>query len=321
MRSLTRGLPLVLLLAIGCNPKEPTQTVASATSQEKTKWVDPEPPPKKKAPTPAAGVGQSARLENMRVKLEGVKLERGEVRDQISGTKIKSTEELVIVELSVENLSTSKKVEFDTWDSDFGIRDAATLVDEFENTYRRVGFGFTAKLVGHLESESLYPGKSTRGVIAFQAPVGKATTLRLALPGRNCDVQGTFTFEFPTAPLRVAAAKPKRGEAEPVPREKPEPPPPSAKPKDFDWGMEVEQRKTLFKRIATLPATVEAAAIAKFGSKPKAGDSVTVKARFETFITNETNKAKDSLVKEFQTSREAIDAIAKEGEAKNWPKK
>ena len=110
-----------------------------------------------------------------------------------------SEDDLLAIHLEMINRSQNKKIEYRSWlgrDIAFS-RDYATLQDNFGNTYKRISFGFGTKIVGHTESESIYPGKSLGDVLVFELPIDTAEYLRLELPAKNFGGEGMLRLQIP----------------------------------------------------------------------------------------------------------------------------
>jgi len=115
-----------------------------------------------------------------------------------------SESDLLTIEIQLTNLSHSKKIEYHSWlgrDISFG-RDFAALEDNFDNTYKRISFGFGTEVIGHTESESIYPGKSLSDVLVFELPVDAVEYLNLELPGKNVGGSGMFRLRIPAKMIR-----------------------------------------------------------------------------------------------------------------------
>jgi hypothetical protein len=111
-----------------------------------------------------------------------------------------SQDDLLMVTLALLNKNPTKKVEYHSWagkDISFD-RDYATLADNFENTYKRIGFGISSYPIGAVErSVSIYPNKVVTDVLVFQVPLDNATYLDLELPAKNFDSEGMIRFRIP----------------------------------------------------------------------------------------------------------------------------
>jgi hypothetical protein len=112
-----------------------------------------------------------------------------------------STDPLLIVRVTIENLSRSRKIDFRGFDPEVPALEFAQLTDNHENSYRRVGFG-AAKPKGQVKIDSIYPGKSIDDLLVFEIPVETAKYLRLELPAKNVGREGTFRFQISSAAIQ-----------------------------------------------------------------------------------------------------------------------
>jgi len=142
----------------------------------------------------------------------GNAVEQGEIRVRVDSAKVdfvtlrgigrdegQSKDKLLQVSLTIENLGDSKKVEYHGWagrDFDIG-NTAGHLHDDLDNSYKRIGFGFANKVVGQIQSESLYPGKSVTDLLVFEEPIEKATFLKLELPASAFGGTGRLRIKIP----------------------------------------------------------------------------------------------------------------------------
>jgi hypothetical protein len=106
--------------------------------------------------------------------------------------------------LEVTNRSQNRKVEYQSWlGRDFTFdRDHATLEDNFGNHYKRINFGIGTELVGHVESESVYLGKSVEDVLVFELPVDSIEYLDLELPAKNFGGEGMLKLRIPRSMIK-----------------------------------------------------------------------------------------------------------------------
>jgi hypothetical protein len=104
----------------------------------------------------------------------------------------------------------------------------------------------------------------------------------------------------------------------------PRPRPATEAPKPPDPKAEAERltaRKATYVKIIGALDQVEAAAVRKFGRKPKADDLAGFTVPYKLFVERETAKALDALSKDLRLSRSELNAIRMEGDAEGWPKK
>lgn len=215
----------------GANRPEPTQeTVAPADTNK----LDPI-PKSNNAPGPVesrAQFGQAVRLDDVQVRLTSVKL--GKVLLKTIGGTGESSKSHLLVGVALQNMNQTRKLDYKTWAGEtFDLDGAfATARDNFGNSYKRVGFGFSTHPVGGIRgSETLYPGKPVADLLVFEAPIEAATYLDFDLPAKNFGGEGVFRFRVPVVDFGASPPKPGKGapdrEADPgrVPERKPEPEP------------------------------------------------------------------------------------------------
>ena len=114
----------------------------------------------------------------------------------------RSQDDLLIVRITVENVSPNKKVDFQRWNMPTQVLGPfATLTDDAGNAYKRIGFGFGNKIDGLEDRESIYPGKTAAATLVFELPVDAATELQLILPAKAVGGQGEFRFALPATAI------------------------------------------------------------------------------------------------------------------------
>jgi len=158
---------------------------------------NPDPKPAKKDQWTHAGT--PLRVGDIQVNVTGAKKGTVAVRDMF-GDERQSKDEHLSIQLSIENLSAAKKLDFSTWrGSDFNFaRDYAILEDNHGNKYKRVTLGVEATPIGGVTRESIYPGKAVTDVLVFEKPVGAVEWLRLELPAKNFGGAGVLRFQIPS---------------------------------------------------------------------------------------------------------------------------
>lgn len=141
-------------------------------------------------------------LGDVFVRVERVAIGKVKLKD-VTGDPWDSTEEQLTIALAVQNQSNTKKLNFRGWAGDVtDILDrAGTLADEHGNTYRRIGFGYTARPVGQASLDSIYPGKAVNDLLVFELPIEAARELRLTLPGAAVGGEGELKLKIPTASI------------------------------------------------------------------------------------------------------------------------
>lgn len=133
-------------------------------------------------------------LGNVQVEVIGATAGLVPLDRRITGGSTSSEESLLSISLRITNLSDSKKLSYSTWrdTTSFLSTDVCSLRDNFDNTYRRVGFPFSASIRGSTDSDSIYPGESIEDVLVFELPVDSASELFLTLPGQKVGERGEF---------------------------------------------------------------------------------------------------------------------------------
>jgi hypothetical protein len=118
-----------------------------------------------------------------------------------------SKDPLCQISLRITNRASASKIDYRGWQGN-SLLSHARLTDEVGNRYRGISFGFGTKVVGQVESESIYPGKSIEDKLVFEVPVDSAKYLRLELPASNLGEKGTVRFQIARHFSSTAAEKP-----------------------------------------------------------------------------------------------------------------
>jgi hypothetical protein len=153
---------------------------------------------------------QAGQLGNVQVRIVSVTLGKVSLRERVpfpghENDRGQSKEALLSVVLDVLNLDENRKLDFKTLaGSDFSFaRDSASLSDNFGNKYRGVSFGFSSLPEFRTLDESIYPNRTIRDQLVFEAPIATAGHLDLEIPGKNVGQEGFFRFRIPaTAVLK-----------------------------------------------------------------------------------------------------------------------
>ncbi|MCK4659228.1 MAG: hypothetical protein KAV82_06860 [Phycisphaerae bacterium] len=151
-----------------------------------------------------ASAKQALRQGDVELRITRVLVGKVPLRGGFDDRETTSQDELLAIHVEITNRSQSKKVEYQGWlGRDFAFnRDYATLEDNFGNRYKRINFGIGTKIVGHVESESIYPGKSLGDVIVFELPVDTAEYLNLELPAKNFGGDGMLRLRIPAGMIQ-----------------------------------------------------------------------------------------------------------------------
>ncbi|CAN5856217.1 hypothetical protein BH11PLA1_BH11PLA1_12880 [soil metagenome] len=154
------------------------------------------------SPLPAewASAETAVKQGDVQVQVKAVKVGPIATQETIGEGTGRSKDPLVSIELEITNLSDTKKLNYRTWGGRaFSFGDSTKLTDNFDNGYTIVHFGFGTKIVGSVESESVYPGKAIKDVIAFEEPVSKVEYLNLELPARQFGGTGMLRIRIPAS--------------------------------------------------------------------------------------------------------------------------
>ena len=196
-----------------------TVAVGEAMSQAMTETTLPTPQTASEAPalktTPASAqksapaaapvetwtpASRSMKVGDITVSIVSVEVGKVPLLDMF-GDEGRSAEALLMITVSIRNNSETKKIEYQTWNGrsfEFG-NDFAVLRDENENLYKRISFG-SSKMKGAVKDvASLYPGDTATDILAYEAPVGAAKKLLLALPAKSVGGSGTIRYEIPAS--------------------------------------------------------------------------------------------------------------------------
>ena len=136
--------------------------------------------------------------DDVQIRITSVQVGKVTLRSTF-GTPGSSKEEFLAIAVELTNLSETKKLEYKTW-AGGGLRyarDLAALCDNFDNTYKRIGF--TDLPEGRTESASIYPGKSIIDVLVFESPLETVEHLDLQLPGKGFGGDGMIRLRIPAS--------------------------------------------------------------------------------------------------------------------------
>lgn len=129
-------------------------------------------------------------------------VELGKVPLESFSGETTSVDDFVTIWVTVANTSEGKKIDFLPWRETRSVfSDRATLKDNFDNSYRKTGFGIN-EIAGVDDELSIYPGKSVKEAIVFEVPVDSAKYLDLVLPADAVDQNGSFRFRIPMSTVR-----------------------------------------------------------------------------------------------------------------------
>jgi hypothetical protein len=179
---------------VGAKPPD-----AAAAANPPAMPVPPNPKVQEQEQENWASAKQAVQQGDVRIRVTKVAVQKIPLKNL--GRSTESTDDLLSVHLQVANTSQTKKVNYLTWrGKDFSLeRDWAAMTDNFDNTLKRIGFGFGTEVEGAVEStESIYPGKSVDDILVFEAPIDATEYLRLELPAKNFGGTGNIRLQIPT---------------------------------------------------------------------------------------------------------------------------
>jgi hypothetical protein len=114
------------------------------------------------------------------------------------------------------------------------------------------------------------------------------------------------------SPLAPVPERPKRAEPTPPKAEpKPEPPPPEGPS---------GARQAAYQKIVAAWDRVEAAAVHKYGRKPRPDDRAEFAIPYKAFVNTQTQVARKRLATDLGVSEREVDQIKAEGDKAGWPR-
>lgn len=136
-------------------------------------------------------------------------VKQGDVQVEIKRVSFPSDSPAIQIELSVENVSTTKKVDFAGWSGskfDFD-GSAASLTDNNQNKYKLI-------IDGAASGNAIYPRQAASDTLKFETPVDNIQWLHLELPAKNFGGSGMLRFEFSIDKIRAAIEEVKKAQAD-----------------------------------------------------------------------------------------------------------
>ena len=108
------------------------------------------------------------------------------------------------VRLALKNLSKTKLIHVRGWGAnEFFLGGRPELTDNFDNSYRGVGFGIFDHPAGQIVGGAdVRPGEQETDVLVFDRPVDGVKYLRLTLPAENFGQEGSLRFQIPAGMIR-----------------------------------------------------------------------------------------------------------------------
>ncbi len=163
----------------------------------------------RKASTPDIIVQST--LGDVTVSIEELIVDAAELKSTFSDSGGSVTKErLTLVRVRLENLTGTKKIEYDTWapGETTSLDKLGRLFDEFDNydkPRRRPEYGL--ELPGAIVSESIYPQSAVSDALLFDRPSPPSDTLVFMLPGGTRGCRRRVPIEDSDAHVAVFAAQ------------------------------------------------------------------------------------------------------------------
>ncbi len=163
----------------------------------------------------------AAVLQDLRVRVKMVLVSHVKKKTILDG-QVETPENYLGIQLMLDNLSKTKKIGYKGWSGTAatgdlnealkalggeggGIKDvlspgknAATVTDNFGNSYKRLALDAGEEIPGQVNKEtSIYPDGSVEDLLVFEPPLENAEYLHLQLPAAACGMTGTLYLEIP----------------------------------------------------------------------------------------------------------------------------
>lgn len=162
---------------------------------------------------------------DVRVRVTGVAVRNVRIKDVLGEETVSPTKNLVI-QVEIFNTSSTRKLDFLGWSGatantltltdllgsagrsktnaaepqTTSERNAASLTDNFNNSYKRMSLDLGAQIPGQITTaSSLYPGKQLEDLLVFEPPIDKIQYLRLELPAAAFGGTGSLRLQIPRA--------------------------------------------------------------------------------------------------------------------------
>ena len=104
---------------------------------------------------------------NVQIEVTRVFVGKAPLKSYISGETGESKDPLCQISLRITNRASASKIDYRGW-QDNSFSSDATLTDEIGNHYKGIDFEIGTHVVGRVESESLYPGKSLEELLVLK---------------------------------------------------------------------------------------------------------------------------------------------------------
>jgi hypothetical protein len=205
---------LVAVAGAGQDEEPKNPALPKAPPEKEVRWID-------------ASKGR-IRQGDIRVEIGAVTVRNVKVKDLLGEETISPTKNLTI-QVFIDNMSTTRKIDFLGWSgagaNAFALtdllgggsgskanasealaaagRNAASLTDDVENSYKRITLELGGQIPGQISTAtSIYPGTRVEDLLVFEPPIDNVQFLRLKLPAGAFGGTGTLCLQVPKSMLR-----------------------------------------------------------------------------------------------------------------------
>ena len=159
--------------------------------------------PERGKPQEVFALGDSVTVGDLVLRAHGPRRGKVPLADDWSGKPQASVDDLLTIDLSVKNASTTQLLTYEPLGAEMiSFRRKASLKDEFGNEYKRIHFGFGGDVQGAAKRQTVYPGASVSDVLVFELPIERATTLTLSVPLHALGVEQEVQFRFSVSAIQ-----------------------------------------------------------------------------------------------------------------------
>lgn len=174
------ALGAVLFIACCVSPTQQQAAPVAPPTPQDSAASDREPPPRKLPEKKIPGRDDTLRVGSIEAKIVSCEIAKIPVVDL--GRQSESSEEHLLLRLSLKNISENKLIHFEGWPENF-ISVNASAKDEHGNAFRLIDFGIGTKIVGNDAGASIEPGEAVSAAVAFEKPINASKTVTVDLQG------------------------------------------------------------------------------------------------------------------------------------------
>ncbi len=147
----------------------------------------------------AKAPGEAVTIDSVTVKVVSAKLTKPKLISGPSGRESTSTakNEALLIQLEISTDSDKKKIDYSSLIASFSF--GVEMQDNNKNSYRSISFGFSDKVQGQFNGDSITMGKPASDVVCFEVPLDSAEYLDLVISGSKFKVSGEYRFRIPAS--------------------------------------------------------------------------------------------------------------------------